>query len=61
MTYQEAIVELETILQQLQEVPADIDQLAARVTRAENLIAVCRQQLRSVEDELQQLERTTES
>lgn len=60
MTYAEAVAELETILAQLQEVPADIDQLHARVARAEQLIAACRSQLRGVEQELQQLRATTD-
>lgn len=60
MTYAEAVAELETILAQLQEVPSDIDQLHARVARAEQLIAACRNQLRGVEEGLQQLRNTTE-
>lgn len=60
MTYTEAITELETLLQQLQEVPADIDQLQARVARAESLVAACRAQLRGIEEELEKLERSTE-
>lgn len=60
MTYTEAITELETLLQQLQEVPADIDQLQARVARAESLVTACRAQLRGIEEELEKLERSTE-
>lgn len=59
MTYAEAIAELEDLLAKLREVPADIDQLHARVARAEQLVAACRAQLRSVEDELEKLDRTT--
>jgi exodeoxyribonuclease VII small subunit len=60
MTYTEAIAELETLLAQLQEVPADIDQLHARVARAEAIVASCRAQLRGVEEALAQLNQTTE-
>ena len=60
MTYAEAVAELETILAQLQEVPADIDQLHARVARAEQLLAACRAKLRGVEDELDKLRSGTE-
>ena len=60
MTYTKAIAELETLLAQLQEVPADIDQLHARVARAEALVATCRAQLRGVEDALSKLDQTTE-
>ncbi len=49
MTYEEAIQELETILAQLQETPADIDRLHERVARAEALITACRERLRGVE------------
>ena len=61
MTYQEAVAELETILQQLQEVPADIDQLHARIARAESLVAACRAKLRGVEEQLNDLQQTNES
>jgi exodeoxyribonuclease VII small subunit len=60
MNYAEAIAELETLLTQLQEVPADIDQLHARVARAEALVAACRAQLRGVEEALDKLGRTVE-
>lgn len=58
MTYTDAITELEAILAQLQEVPADIDQLNARVARAEELVAACRAQLKGVEEALGKLDRT---
>ncbi|WP_116127395.1 exodeoxyribonuclease VII small subunit [Lewinella sp. IMCC34183] len=60
MTYTEAQAELEHILAQLQEVPADIDQLHARVARAEQLIAHCRARLRGVEEEITELRRTAD-
>ena len=60
MTYTEAQAELEEILQRLQEVPADIDQLHARVARAEHLIAHCRAKLRGAEEEITRLRETTE-
>ena len=60
MTYAEAVAELERILAQLQEVPADIDQLHARVARAEQLISACRGKLRGVEEELERLRKTGE-
>lgn len=60
MTYAEAIAELEDLLAQLQEVPADIDQLYARIARAESLVAQCRAKLRGVEEELDQLGQTTQ-
>ena len=61
MTYAEATAELEELLRQLQAVPADIDQLHARVARAEHLIAACRGKLRGAEDALQELRQTTDA
>ncbi|MGB3798638.1 MAG: exodeoxyribonuclease VII small subunit [Lewinella sp.] len=61
MSYAEALTELETILQELQQTPAEIDRLHARVARAEQLIASCRATLRSVEDELGKLGQTTDT
>ncbi|WP_157976186.1 exodeoxyribonuclease VII small subunit [Lewinella sp. IMCC34191] len=61
MSYAEALAELETILQELQQTPTDIDRLHARVARAEQLIASCRATLRSVEDELGKLGQTTDA
>ena len=60
MSYAEALAELESILLELQKTPVDIDQLHARVARAEQLIATCRASLRSVEDELGKLRQTTQ-
>ena len=60
MTYAEAQAELEKLLEQLQEVPADIDQLHARVARAEQLIAHCRATLRNAEQEIEKLQRASD-
>ena len=61
MTYSEAVAELEAILSQLQEVPSDIDQLHARIARAESLVAACRAKLRGVEEALAELQSTNEA
>jgi exodeoxyribonuclease VII small subunit len=60
MSYAEAVTELEEILTQLQTTPTDIDQLHARVARAEQLISACRARLRGVEEGLEKLQRTTD-
>ena len=60
MTYEAAVAELEQLLEQLQQTPAAIDELHARVARAEQLIAACRAKLRGVEEQLTELDRTTE-
>ncbi|MBR5844675.1 MAG: exodeoxyribonuclease VII small subunit [Rikenellaceae bacterium] len=50
MTYAEAAAEIEQILARMkQEQASNIDTLAADVKRATELIAYCREQLRSVE------------
>ncbi|MTB49885.1 exodeoxyribonuclease VII small subunit [Lewinella sp. W8] len=60
MTYTEAVAELEQLLEQLQEVPTDVDQLYARVARAQELVAACREKLRGVEERLAALEKQSE-
>ena len=60
MTYEEAIQELEAILQDLQNAPTKIDELHANIARAESLIAACRAKLRGAEDALDELRRTSE-
>lgn len=61
MTYTDAIAELESLLEQLQEVPTNIDQLESRVARAQVLVEVCRARLRDVEVSLDALDKTTDS
>ena len=60
MTYADAVAELEHILQELQQAPEDVDGLHARVARAEQLLASCREKLRNVEVDLGKLRETTE-
>lgn len=58
MTYEAAVSELENILQELQEGQVSMDALNEKVARAEALIAWCRQRLRNVEAQLDQLDNT---
>ena len=60
MTYADAVAELEYILQELQQAPEDVDGLHARVARAEQLLANCREKLRNVEVDLAKLRETME-
>lgn len=60
MTYTEAVAELEQLLEQLQEVPTDVDQLYARVARARELVVACREKLRGVEEQLASLDKQSE-
>ncbi len=55
MTYESALEELENILRSLQEGQVDIDSLHAKVERAEALLVWCKQRLRSVEGQLNNL------
>ncbi|MEL6273755.1 MAG: exodeoxyribonuclease VII small subunit [Bacteroidota bacterium] len=55
MTYNEAITELEALLNDLRERPTDIDSLEGKVKRATELINWCRQRLKTVEGQLENL------
>ena len=52
MTYKEAIEEIEKILRSLREEQNSIDTLSERVTRATELIALCREKLRKAESDV---------
>jgi exodeoxyribonuclease VII small subunit len=55
MTYDEAMTELKRILQQLQEGQTGIEEMSAKVKRAVELIKICKEKLRSTEEEVEQL------
>ena len=48
-TYTEAVAEIEQILSRLRQEHIDVDSLSSEVKRATELIALCREQLNSVE------------
>ncbi|MBR2400656.1 MAG: exodeoxyribonuclease VII small subunit [Tidjanibacter sp.] len=52
ISYSEALAELEAILQSIESANTDIDSLAAKVARANELIKFCRQRLLKVEEEV---------
>ena len=52
MTYKEAIAEIEQILKSLREEQNSIDTLSERVARATELIALCRENLRKAENDV---------
>lgn len=52
ISYNEALQELETILRSIESGDTDIDTLSAKVTRATELIALCRERLLKVEEEV---------
>lgn len=54
-TYETAWAELQQILRELQDEAVGIDQLAAKIERANALIQFCRERLRNVETEVSKL------
>ena len=55
LTYQEALAEIELILSKIQESDLDIDQLEKDVKRASELIAFCKEKLRTTEGRLNKM------
>ncbi len=55
LSYEEAMAELKTIVQELQEATVSIDDLSEKSKRAAVLIKYCREKLRKTEDELKGL------
>lgn len=52
LSYAEAVVELETILSELEADDVDVDRLAEKVRRAADLIELCRGRLESAQVEV---------
>lgn len=55
MKYEEAISTLETIARQLEQNELPIDKIADRLKEAQKLVAFCRSQLTSVDDEIKKI------
>ena len=55
LTYQEALAEIELILSKMQNSELDIDQLEKDVKRASELIAFCKEKLKTTEDKLSKM------
>lgn len=55
LSYESAYAELQRIVQDLQEEQVGIDDLAAKIARAQELIRFCRDRLRQTEEDLSQL------
>ena len=51
-SYKEALKEIETIVEKIENEEADIDELSQMVKRALNLLDSCKKKLKSTEDEL---------
>ncbi|MFH1119019.1 MAG: exodeoxyribonuclease VII small subunit [Bacteroidota bacterium] len=52
ITYAEAIVELETIVSEIENASIGVDELSEKVKRAAELIKICRSRLTSTEKEV---------
>ncbi len=55
LTYQAAVEELESILEQMEDNSLEIDRLSAQVKRASELITFCKNKLKSTEDDVQSI------
>lgn len=52
ISFNEAIKELEMILEQIESGEPDVDELSGKVKRASELIKICRKKLKSTEEEI---------
>jgi exodeoxyribonuclease VII small subunit len=52
MKYEEAIKELQSIIDQLQEDQVSVDELSQKARRAAELIQLCREKLRETEEDI---------
>ncbi|GLR16361.1 exodeoxyribonuclease VII small subunit [Portibacter lacus] len=55
MSYKEAMTELEGILAEISSNQVDIDQLSEKVSRAAELIKMCKTKLKTAENQIQNL------
>ena len=55
MTYDEALSELKSILQQLQEGKVPMEEMSIKVKRAAELVQFCKEKLRGAEEEVERL------
>ncbi|MFN8255146.1 MAG: exodeoxyribonuclease VII small subunit [Bacteroidales bacterium] len=55
LSYNEAVSELEKILNKLENEEIDLDKLLENVTRASELITICKDKLRATEIEVEQI------
>ena len=60
ITFNEAISELEIILDRIESGEIDIDDLSAKVKRASALIKICKSKLRATEEEIDKIVREIE-
>ena len=58
MTYEEALIKLQALQQQLETGAIGIDQLASTMTEANELMEHCKKRLRLTEEQLQNLQQS---
>ena len=61
MKYEEALAQLETIVRKMEQNEYDIDELAAQLKTAQQLIKFCKDKLTKTEEELQKIQSGTNS
>lgn len=61
MKYEEALAQLETIVRKMEQNEYDIDELAAQLKTAQQLIKFCKDKLTMTEEELQKIQSGTNS
>jgi len=59
--YGEAIQEIEQILSQIEQEELDVDDLTSKVQRVSELLTICRNKLRTTEQEVEKIMRDIES
>jgi exodeoxyribonuclease VII small subunit len=55
ISYSEAVIEIEEILQQLENEELDIDILSEKVKKVSSLLKICKKKLHQTEDEVQKI------
>ncbi len=52
ISYSEAVAEIESILQKIEEAKLDVDELAEKVKRVTDLLKICRDKLHNTETQI---------
>lgn len=55
LTYQEAVSEIDEILNKIENEELDVDELSAKVKRVSNLIKLCKERLHKTEAEVENI------
>lgn len=55
LTYNEAIAEIEDILEQMENEEMDVDELSAKVKKVSELLKTCRKKLTQTEEEVEKI------